>query len=361
MSGEGDMMVQAVDADRAPRFTYITTATANEVDLTNAIRYALQQGWTRLSIRVAPAPGNNATIKLRRASTSNIDTRLEITTAEQTGVRGDLLDSEGHLLAEGKTILDLRRYPAGTFYLRVFNPRADLDAQPLVSATDSRSGQLLNPTQVRAVGDGIYFVTNKLWRSNGRAIEDVMGTHQEDFTSIDQLTVVGNVLYFTAAYQPGLPTRRGLFKVLGTEATKVEELVGNETNFVAAGDKLFYTSGLRLLTQPATDLKTNPLNLPATPSNFTAAGNRLYFLVDNSTWVSDGTRGGTKLITNVQTGSRDSENVIAVGSRLFYFNQQSLADGTVRWDLWTARDSVGQLIRSFSGTTSADLLGALNN
>jgi len=51
-------------------------------------------------------------------------TGLSVTTAVKTGVAADLYDSAGNLLAARDGILDLRTLPAGTYYIRVYNPAA---------------------------------------------------------------------------------------------------------------------------------------------------------------------------------------------------------------------------------------------
>jgi len=49
-------------------------------------------------------------------------TGLQVSTSQQNGVLADLYNAQGALLASGKSIIDMRTFPAGTFYLRVYSP-----------------------------------------------------------------------------------------------------------------------------------------------------------------------------------------------------------------------------------------------
>ena len=103
-----------------------------EVDLTNAVRAALQAGKTRVTLRLSldnPNPGSPVVV----FSSSDLAHRtgLEVVTQESTGVVADLYDAQGARLAQGQSILDLRTLEAGTFYVRVHNPSASVQAGPL--------------------------------------------------------------------------------------------------------------------------------------------------------------------------------------------------------------------------------------
>ena len=103
-----------------------------EVDLTNAVRAALQAGKTRVTLRLSlDSPNPSSPVVLFSSTDPAHRTGLEVVTRESTGVVADLYDAQGARLAQGQSILDLRTLEAGTFYVRVYNPSATEQTGPL--------------------------------------------------------------------------------------------------------------------------------------------------------------------------------------------------------------------------------------
>ena len=91
-----------------------------EMDLAGAIKALLAAGRTRATVRVGIADPN-VSLDILRASHGG-RTGLEAAVAGQDGVLVDVYDAAGGRLAQGRSIVDLRAFDAGTYYLRVYDP-----------------------------------------------------------------------------------------------------------------------------------------------------------------------------------------------------------------------------------------------
>jgi Ca2+-binding RTX toxin-like protein/Leucine-rich repeat (LRR) protein len=131
LNGEGDGIVSPADATAAATLVDQETLTPFQlpsgvfsIDLTDAVRAALQAGKTRLTLRLETS-SPQASIEITRFGFGGGPfPALNINTLQHPGVLADLYDASGILLAKSQSIIDLRGFGAGTFFLRVFNPFA---------------------------------------------------------------------------------------------------------------------------------------------------------------------------------------------------------------------------------------------
>ncbi|HEX2474911.1 MAG TPA: SdrD B-like domain-containing protein, partial [Lacipirellulaceae bacterium] len=111
-----------------------------QVDLLDAVRTALASGLTRITLRleIVGATGSGS-LGITQAS-------LDVSEAEQTGVLADLHDATGALLASGKDLIDMQMLPAGTYFLRAYNPQgAQPDALPFKISFDAPQAGAFHP------------------------------------------------------------------------------------------------------------------------------------------------------------------------------------------------------------------------
>ena len=133
-------------------------------------------------------------------------------------------------------------------------------------------------------------------------IESTSGGHSG--SSIDDLTVMGNTLYFSASD--------------GTHGTELWKSDGTESGTVLVKN-------------------INPGGNAGNPNYITAIGNTLYFSANDGTdgielWKSDGTESGTVMVKDIASGSPSStpSDLIAVGNTLFF----RANDGSNGQELW---------------------------
>lgn len=153
---------------------------------------------------------------------------------------------------------------------------------------------------VIAFGERIYFVAvdgdqpSQLWRTSrdGVSVEFVPLPAARRNRFIDELTVVGDQMYFTAD-------------------TKV------------AGGELWVTDGTTEGTRMVRDIV--PGRSSSHPQELTAAGDLLYFTavteVGREVWVSDGTATGTRLVADVLARKEFPHRLTAVGDQVFFQGQ----------------------------------------
>ncbi len=174
------------------------------------------------------------------------------------------------------------------------------------------------------VGSTLFFTVDgddstELWKSNGTRSGTVLVRRFADGYSgygdyggdgPDNLTAVGNTLFFTASTDAH---GEELWKSNGTRAGTV--LVKDITPGPGGGDS-DYSYG---------------------PDNLTAVGNTLFFTADDGTsgqevWTSDGTSAGTVITKNIRAGSYSSypSRLTAVGDTLFF----RARDGVHGRELW---------------------------
>ncbi len=147
------------------------------------------------------------------------------------------------------------------------------------------------------VGDLLFFVgvvdgQDELWKSDGtvEGTEFVADTNPQGISFLENLTAVGNRLFFTS----------------------IDNL----------GDRELYVSdGTELGTVRVKDIRTNG---SSDPDKLTAAGGLLFFTAtdnnaDEELWRSDGTEGGTVRAKDIRTnGSSNPDDLAAIGTLAFF-------------------------------------------
>jgi ELWxxDGT repeat protein len=187
VDAEGDLQVTASDGNAAASRTVsvdLSTVAATDlirVDLTQIIRDALASGRTRITLRLqmSTAAGDPLTVFVPTDGAHR--TGLNVTTAQQSGVRGDLYDAQGGLIVSGRSLFDLRALPAGTYFLRVFNPFAATQPAPLaygieVSAPAAGASHALYDQDSVEGDDG-----NDILIGNGQVDQLLGGRGQDGF------------------------------------------------------------------------------------------------------------------------------------------------------------------------------------
>jgi ELWxxDGT repeat protein len=187
-----------------------------------------------------------------------------------------------------------------------------------------------NIDNLTVVNDLIYFTADngnngkELYVTDGtlagtRLVSDIRpGT---EGSNPDNLINVNGTLFFTA--NSDRLGGRKLYKTDGTAAGTVVLRDGLGTDFgddkfVAINNTLFYESGFGLFKSDGTVAGTSQVVLPTGvifPNNITKVGNKLYFTAGNVTtgtgtgtelYVTDGTTAGTRLVKDINPGLASS-------------------------------------------------------
>lgn len=199
----------------------------------------------------------------------------------------------------------------------------------------------LNGVLLFAATDGTK--GRELWKSDGTATGTTLVKNIASGSASSnpqQLTVVGNYVYFTAA--------GGLWKSDGTSAGTV--LVKNvaATNLTNVNGTLYFvgtnaTNGAELWTSHGTANGTVMVkdivigSVGADPQNLTNVGGALFFSANTGAngrelWKSNGTAAGTFLVTEIQTGAGPSSPTQLTNvNGLLYF---AASDGENGNELW---------------------------
>ncbi|MCC6508224.1 MAG: hypothetical protein IT423_03900, partial [Pirellulaceae bacterium] len=126
LNEEGDGLVTGRDfsvslpATIIANRTMLTSPIRQRVDfaLGNAIRNAIAEGKTRISLRLT-SPNTSTQWTIQQPSLT-AESGLRIT--RRPKLVADLLNSHGGVLEEGIQAMDLRHIPAGTYYLKLYQP-----------------------------------------------------------------------------------------------------------------------------------------------------------------------------------------------------------------------------------------------
>jgi len=334
LSAEGDGVVTVADLTEEAVATLTTDTDPSAVDLTMVVRELLAKGQTWMTVRLQ----SQTPVTLQRAVIGDDDaTGLKVTTGERAGVVADLYTVEGRLLIKGEGIIDLSRWPAGTYFLKVYDTSSSIGTEKVV---DSENSEISDPTQITAVGDMAYFVRDhKLWRSSGISTAEVKvaGLPNESLADPDNLTSVGKTLFFT--WDSDSDTLTELWKTEGVLAEKVADLTGDPDDSAAVADTLYFTIGSSLYTSdgdgvtPIKGLGSTNIEDPI------GSGSLLFFQVDGKLWQSDGTGPGTHAVSTVDPGVTDSQDLVAMDGYLYY---TVLEGSTVT--LWKGDPQEGELV-----------------
>ena len=261
---------------------------------------------------------------------------------------------------------------AGTHLVSDINRQPPLSPPPLPIPGPPGTAGGSNPSSLTVLEGTLYFVADdgihgrQLWRSNGTTA----GTHMivdlpgGPSANPDQLTRVGNVIYFTAhdAHGEGVWRTNGTAK--GTvlvrdfnpgSASPVPIFLNSTgpSNLTAAGNTLFFTAddgthGVSLYKADAAGvhlLKSfHPDGAPgfvAPPMSLTVVGNTLFFTADdgvhgNELWKS-GSQGGTVLVKDICPGAgpfgpnSSAPATLTAVNGLLYFTADDGVHGREMW------------------------------
>lgn len=253
-----------------------------------------------------------------------------------------------------------------------------------------------------AAGAGAYFtvdlagVGQQLWATDGttagtklvKTIHAGSSRNTPNLLPVRQLTAVGAAVYFLAG--DGTDWQPVLWKSDGTAAgTKVAAGVGPAgglrptANLAALGTRLVFSAdsgdGVRLYATDGTAAGTKALAAyspsygnPYNPSGdgigargLVAAGGKLYFAnrddAGTQLWVTDGTAGGTKRVSNLPaltlpyTSDPGVTGVTAVGGKV-YFTAQDPAAG---WQLYVSDGTAAgtKMVKAIGAGATADPSG----
>lgn len=166
--------------------------------------------------------------------------------------------------------------------------RIVLDAQPMLIGNFSQIG--LSSAQISTMVDfnGVGYFGGNLWRTDGTDA----GTYSVATANAQELTVVGNKMYFSSDLG-------GISDPGGREL-----MVSDGTTAGTYVVKDIYP-GVHIVRFP--NIAANS----SSPSGFTSFGSYVYFAATDSShgrelWRTDGTSDGTQLVFDIQSGSGDS-------------------------------------------------------
>jgi ELWxxDGT repeat protein len=319
---------------------------------------------------------NNANVQLSLTGlTANADLRVldssgvEIAISEESGTNNETISIN---LAGGNYFIWVNRFDnANAFYNLAVS--GTLQTQQVEIQAGSGSS---NPDNLTALGNTLYFTANdgtgngnQLWKSDGTTNTPI--TNNPGGFNPTNLTVFGTNLFFTANDSNG----NELWLSNGTTANRFSDInVGagssNPANLTAVGTNLFFTAdngttGRELWVYDGTTVRlVKDIYTGATgsnPTNLIAFNNKLYFSASNSAngqelWSSDGTENGTQIVTDIRPGQIGSSpnNLVAIGSRL-YFTADDGINGT---ELWKHSAGVTSLVKDI--TTGTNAFGPIN-
>ncbi|MDA8610560.1 putative Ig domain-containing protein [Euryarchaeota archaeon] len=195
--------------------------------------------------------------------------------------------------------------------------KSDGTANGTVQVKDIRSGSPNSmPTDFIAMGNAVYFNANdgihgrELWKSDGTANGTVLvkdlwnGTLDQTWNGAQQMTVIGNTLYFTSS-------------------------------IATYGNELWKSDGTTNGTMLVKDIGNGSVG--SNPGYLAPVDNTLFFTADDGTngrelWKSDGTASGTVMVKDINNGSGDSSpnHHLKVGNTHFF----RANDGIHGTELW---------------------------
>ena len=334
LAAEGDGMITASDFAAPALAAYTTELNQESLDLTMIVREFLASGKTWLTLRLQ----SDSPITLQRARSADDNaTGLRVETAARTGVVADLYTYEGRLLVQGQSIVDLSRFPAGTYFLKVYDPNNAIGTEKVL---DDQGHQIGSPTLLTAVGDMAYFVhETKLWRTNGVSVAEVKiaGIPNGSVFSPANLIGVGETLFFTVG--SGADTE--LWKTAGVFAEKVGDLSNGPAHLTAVDDSLFFFIDTSLYASDGSSVEFVKTLADIAASDITdpvASGETFFFQVQGALWKSDGAADGTAAVSLVDPGVIDSQDLVAMDGFLYYLVREG---STVT--LWKANPLEGEL------------------
>ena len=211
------------------------------------------------------------------------------------------------------------------------------------------------------VGEWTYFLADdgvhgrELWKTNGTVegtslVDDMQPGPQDD--AIDDLTAVGDLLFFTATTSAG--SQRRLFVITApdesrqevrTSASRLNRLFDAQ-HLTTFNNELYFSAqansrgrrGLYRVDVTTDGVAATQLLNAADPTDFMVVGDKLFFAADDGQrgrelWQTDGTEEGTNLVLDVFDAlaiASAPEQFLEVGNRV-YFTAHDDSHGTELW------------------------------
>jgi ELWxxDGT repeat protein len=244
-----------------------------------------------------------------------------------------------------------------------------------------------NPTQLVNLNGTLYFAAGGLWKSNGTAAGTVPVKPGADMSDLQQLTVVGNTLFFTARDSAG---GRELWKSDGTATgtVRVKDITAGTGDTVfgqlttisttlffnakdASGSELWKSDGTATGTVRVKDIA--PGTASSDPICLVNVGGTAYFAATQGSgqprqlWKSNGTDAGTVLVKAVTPVSipQNPGECLSNGNNTLYF---AADDGTSGRELWRSNGTDAGTVRvaninapAKGAAGSAVAMGTVNN
>lgn len=210
---------------------------------------------------------------------------------------------------------------------------------------------------LRVLDNTLYFTAGELWKTGeaSSVAVRVKPANQGGPTSLRQLTVVGNRLFFSADASGGPELWKSDGTAAGTVVVKdiTPSYNGSfdysvQPNFTAVGDSLFFVphapvGGRELWRSDGTDVGTvlikdiNASTSPSNPESLTELNDRVLFTADDGQtgrelWTSGGTDTNTTRLIDIRTGAvgSDPKELTRVGDTV-YFTADDGINGPALW------------------------------
>jgi len=275
----------------------------------------------------------------------NADVRLfnsvntQIAISNQTGNSNETFSD----LVLSAGTYSIRIYPSGsaeTFY------NLDITAQPQARQLELNPGSgSADPDNLTTWNNTLYFTANdgttgiQLWRSDGTTNTRITNTNG---FNPDDLIVFNNKLYFTATNST---FGTELWEYNGASVTRISDInlnagSSNPSNLTVVGNKLFFaavdSSNIKKLwvynSTSVSLVDINPTFSSSQSPTFVAFNSKLFFTAKNNTelWSTDGTIGGTQVISVEGTTQSYPANFRVVDSTLYF----TANNGTSGFEVW---------------------------
>ncbi len=207
-----------------------------------------------------------------------------------------------------------------------------------------------NPIDLTNVGNRLFFLASDglqtydtLWTSDGTAAGTIeLSTNLEPSAPV----AIGSIAYFTAT--DSLTGAVGLYQTNGTVAgtSEAAPLPASATESIAVLNGTIYlqiydysTSANELWTSDGTAAGTSLLTTIPQASDFTAAGNNLFFTASDPVhgdelWKTDGTAAGTGLVADINPGAGGSypTDLTALNGTLYFLATNGTTYNEQLWE-----------------------------
>ncbi|MBH8552476.1 pre-peptidase C-terminal domain-containing protein [Nostocaceae cyanobacterium CENA357] len=242
---------------------------------------------------------------------------------------------------------------AGTYYICVYPSGSaetfynlDITVEPQAQQLEINPGSSSSdPDNLTNWNNTLYFTANdgstgiQLWRSNGTTNTRI--TNASGFNP-DDLIVFNNKLYFTATNST---FGKELWQYDGNSVNRISDInlnagSSNPSNLTVVGNKLFFTAvdssnTRKLWVYNSTNVSLVDINPGFSSSQsptFTTFNSKLFFTAKNNSelWSTDGTVGGTQVISVGGTTKSYPAHLRVVGSTLYF----TANDGTSGFEVW---------------------------